>query len=52
MYALILWKMAGIQWHFLLRGGLLCINGRLRVHVLLDIAKEIQVAEGKRLPSH
>lgn len=38
------------QWPFLFKGGLL---GRVRVHILLDITREIQVAEGKPLlPSH
>lgn len=36
-----------------LRSGLLCISDRIRVHILLDSAKEMQVAKGEDLfPSY
>lgn len=52
LYALILWKMARITVVLLLRGGLLSISVRIRVHILLDRAKGMQVATGDLFPSY
>lgn len=48
-----LWSCGKWQVAFLLRSGLLCIIDRIRVHILLDSAKEMQLAEGEDLfPSY
>lgn len=48
-----LWSCGKWQVVFLLRSGLLCISDRIRIHILLVSAKEMQVAEGEDLfPSY